>query len=84
MVEAQTEKIFANLDTILAAAGITQRNLVCVRIHLVDLDRLIEHMNRTYVECIGAALRPARSCIGVARLTRGALIEMDFTLRIVD
>lgn len=94
MVEAQTEKIFFNLDTILAASGLTQhdptqrnpiqRNLISVRIHLIDFDRLVERMNRAYLACIGTAPLPARSCTGVLRLTRGALVEMDFTVRITD
>jgi len=82
MIEAQTEKVFANLDAILAASGLNQRNLVAVRIHLIDLDRLLERMNRSYLQCIGSAPLPTRSCVGVTRLTRGALVEMDFTIRI--
>ena len=80
-VEAQTEKIFSNLDAILHAAGLTRRHLVSVRIHLVDFERLIERMNKAYVECIGAVELPARTCVGVAHLTRGALVEMDFVVR---
>jgi 2-iminobutanoate/2-iminopropanoate deaminase len=80
-VEAQTRKIFSNLDVILDAAGLERKNLAFVRIHLVDFERLIERVNKTYVECIGEGPRPARTAVGVSHITRGALIEMDFVVR---
>lgn len=80
-VEAQTRKIFANLDAILEAAGLARRNLAFVRIHLVDFERLIERVNKTYVECLGEGPKPARTAVGVSHITRGALIEMDFVVR---
>ena len=36
-VEAQTQKIFSNLEVILQAAGLERRNIVQVRIYLIDL-----------------------------------------------
>ena len=72
---------FFSKDAILHAAGLTRRHLVSVRIHLVDFERLIERLNKAYVECIGAGDLPARTCVGVAQLTRGALVEMDFVVR---
>jgi len=80
-VEAQTEKIFSNLDVILHAAGLERRHLVSVRIHLVEFERLFERMNKAYISCIGAASLPARTCVGVTHLTRGAQVEMDFVVR---
>ena len=80
-VEAQTRKIFANLDQILKAAGRTRGDIAFVRIHLVDFERLIERVNKTYLECIGEGPPPARTAVGVSNITRGALIEMDFVLR---
>jgi enamine deaminase RidA (YjgF/YER057c/UK114 family) len=49
-VEAQMQKIFANLDQILQAAGIEHRQLAFVRIYLVDFERLIERVNKAYLE----------------------------------
>lgn len=80
-VEAQTRRIFANLDLILNAAGLTREHVAFVRIHLVDFERLIERVNKTYLECIGAGPLPARTAVGVSQITRGALIEMDFVVR---
>ena len=80
-VEAQTRKIFANLDIILNAAGLDRSHVAFVRIHLVDFERLIERVNKTYVECLGEGPLPARTAVGVSQITRGALIEMDFVVR---
>lgn len=77
-VEAQTRKIFSNLDVILEAAGLLPRRLLGVRIYLVDFERLVKRMDIAYLECIGATSLPARTCIGVNNLNRGALVEMDF------
>ena len=81
-VEAQMRKIFANLDQILKAAGLERRHIAFVRIYLVEFERLIERVNKTYLECIGAGPLPARTAVGVSNITRGALIEMDFVVRI--
>jgi 2-iminobutanoate/2-iminopropanoate deaminase len=81
-VEAQIEKIFANLDQILQAAGIEHRQLAFVRIYLVDFERLIERVNKAYHKCLGEGPLPARTIVGVSNITRGALLEMDFVVRI--
>jgi enamine deaminase RidA (YjgF/YER057c/UK114 family) len=80
-VEAQVRKTFANLDAILKPAGLARKDLVFVRIHLVDFERLIEHVNKTYLECVGEGPLPGRTVVGVSQLTRGALVEMDFVVR---
>ncbi len=80
-VEAQVEKIFDNLDALLRAAGLERRNVVAVKLYLIDFKQLFERMNTAYLRCIGAAPLPARTCIGVAALTRGAQVEMDFVVR---
>jgi 2-iminobutanoate/2-iminopropanoate deaminase len=48
---------------------------------LVELKRFQERMNRVYESFFAGATQPARSCIGVAALTRGALVEMDFIVK---
>ena len=80
-VEAQVRKIFANLDAILTPAGLARKDLAFVRIHLVDFARLIERVNKTYLECVGQGPLPARTVVGVSNLTREALVEMDFVVR---
>ena len=79
-VEKQTQKIFANLDILLKAAGLGREKVVAVRVYLVEAPRLLERMNAAYVGYFAADRLPARSVIGVNYPTRGSQIEMDFVL----
>ena len=80
-VEDQTRKIFSNLESLLQKRGLGRGHVVSVRIHLIELKRFQERMNRVYESFFAGATQPARSCIGVAALTRGALVEMDFIVK---
>jgi enamine deaminase RidA (YjgF/YER057c/UK114 family) len=82
MVEAQTRKILANLETILAEVGLSKDSVVSVNISLVDFKRLYDRMNSAYIGFFRGDCMPARNCVGVACLTRGALVEMSFMLRV--
>ncbi len=84
MVEAQVAKIFNNLDAILQAAALTRAQIVAVKLYVIDFERLFERVNAAYIRCIGASPLPARTCVGVAQLTRGAQVEMDVVLRTGD
>jgi enamine deaminase RidA (YjgF/YER057c/UK114 family) len=79
-VERQTKKIFGNLEVLLRAAGLDKESVVSVRISLVELPRLYERMNAAYAGFFAAGRLPARSCVGVAHLPRGAQVAMDFVL----
>ncbi len=79
-VEAQTARIFSNLDTLLQAAGLARAQIVAVKMYVIDFERLFERVNAAYVKHIGVSPLPARTCVGVAHLTRGAQVEMDFVL----
>lgn len=81
-VEAQTRKVLANLEAMLAARGLRKEHVVAVRIALVDLPRLQERMEAASAGFFPADRLPARSVIGVSHLPRGALVAMDFTLRV--
>ncbi len=81
-VEAQTRKVLANLETILAAASLGKEHVVAVRIALVDLPRLYERMNAAYEGFFSPDRLPARTCDGVSHLPRGALVAMDFVVRV--
>ena len=76
-VEEQTRKALANLEALLAAAGLTKEHVVWVRVSLVDLPRFYERMNGAYAGFFAPGRLPARSCVGVAALGRGALVELD-------
>jgi 2-iminobutanoate/2-iminopropanoate deaminase len=80
-IEGQTRKVLANLDRLLQAAGLRKEHVFSVRVSLVDFPRLYERMNLAYVEYFPPDRLPARSCVGVTALSRGALVEMDFMVR---
>ena len=79
-VEDQTRKILANLESILQKRGLGREHVVSVRIHLIDFKRFHDRMNRVYAAFFQGD-GPAKSCVGVAALTRGALVEMDFIVK---
>jgi 2-iminobutanoate/2-iminopropanoate deaminase len=80
-IEGQTRQVLSNLDRLLQAAGLRKEHVFSVRVSLVDFPRLYERMNLAYVEYFPPDRLPARSCVGVTALTRGALVEMDFMVR---
>jgi enamine deaminase RidA (YjgF/YER057c/UK114 family) len=80
-IEGQTRQVLANLDRLLEVAGLRREDVFSVRVSLVDFPRLYERMNLAYVEYFPSDRLPARSCVGVTALTRGALVEMDFLVR---
>ncbi|MCR4392167.1 MAG: Rid family detoxifying hydrolase [Candidatus Acetothermia bacterium] len=74
-IEAQTKRCLENLNEILSAAGGSLQDLVKVTIYLADM-RDLEAVNRAYAEHFDLA-PPARACIGVASLPKGARIEIE-------
>jgi len=80
-IKAQAERTFLNLITIIEAAGYALKDAVFVRIYLADFDRDYDAFNLVYHEFFPEAdAAPSRTTLGVARLGRGALVEIDLTL----
>ena len=77
-VEAQTCRIIANLDAILAANGLSRAHVLGVTIHLTQFERFHARMRRALATCWeeDAAL----SVVGVTQLPRDALVQMDVTV----
>jgi enamine deaminase RidA (YjgF/YER057c/UK114 family) len=75
-IAAQTERTLGNMARTLAGLGLGFQNLVSVRVFLSRFGRDYAAMNEIYARLLGEA-RPARTCIGVRELVRGALIEID-------
>jgi 2-iminobutanoate/2-iminopropanoate deaminase len=80
-VDEQTRKVLSNLERILKKRSLGREHVVSVRIHLVEFKRFHERMERAYAGFFAGARQPARSCVGVSALTRGALVEMDFIVK---
>jgi len=79
-IEAQAEQVFNNLAAVAKAAGGTLNNAVKVNISLTDLGdfaRVNEVMKRFFQEPY-----PARACVQVAALPRGAAIEVELILEL--
>lgn len=80
-IEAQTEQVLRNLQRVLQGCGLGLEHVLQVRVYLLHFDRDYDAMNRVYAGWFPAGRRPARTCIGVNGLAKGALIEVDMVAR---
>lgn len=71
----QARAALENLRTVLEAAGCTLDDVVKTTIFLVDMADFGE-VNRIYGEYFGG-VEPARSCVQVAALPKGARVEIE-------
>ena len=77
-IAAQAEQVFTNLATIAEAAGGTLNNAVKVNISLTDLSDF-DTVNTVMASHFEAPY-PARACVQVAALPKGADIEVEAIL----
>jgi 2-iminobutanoate/2-iminopropanoate deaminase len=80
-IEAQTRRVIENLKLVLAGAGSSLEGVVFARVYLTHFERDYAPMNRVYESCFAPGRLPARTCIGVTGLARGALVEIDLLAR---
>ena len=80
-IEAQTRKVMDNLGRVLKGVGLGFANVVCVRIFLTDFERDYAAMNAIYATYFAPDRLPARTTIGVTRLARGGIVEIDVIAR---
>ena len=80
-IEAQTRQVLANLQQVLAGCDLGLEHVLTVRIFLTHFEDDYETMNRVYAEYFAPQRRPARTCVGVTALARGARIEIDLIAR---
>ncbi len=74
-IDAQIERVFANLRAVVEEAGGSLDEIVKVNVYLTDLGNFVkvnEAMARYFTQPY-----PARAAVGVAALPRGALVEVD-------
>jgi reactive intermediate/imine deaminase len=76
VVEAETRQVLANLRAVLAAAGCGPERVVRTTVFLADLADFAA-VNAIYAEMFGAGVPPARACVEVAALPKGARVEID-------
>jgi len=80
-IEGQTVRVMENLKIVLAGLNLGLEHVVCARIYLTDFNGDYERMNKVYAGYFPADRRPARTCIGVTGLARGAKVEIDLLAR---
>ena len=80
-IEAQTRAVMANLTKVLAGCGLGLANVVAARIFLTHFEADYERMNAVYAGYFAPGKFPARTCIGVTGLAKGARVEIDFVAR---
>jgi 2-iminobutanoate/2-iminopropanoate deaminase len=78
-IRAATRRALLNLQAVLAAAGCSWGDVVKVTVFLVDMGDF-PNVNEVYGEVLGEA-RPARACVEVSRLPKGASIEVEAVAR---
>ena len=74
-IEEQTRQVMENIRAILESHRLTMANVVSVTVYLKDLGQF-RGMDEVYEGYFRSAL-PARSVVEVARLPRGALVEIS-------
>jgi reactive intermediate/imine deaminase len=83
---AQTRRLFANVDAVLAAAGCTSADLVAVTLKFTDLS-FFREIDAIYVRWLpprSDAPLPTTTAFAVDGLPGGALVELDAVVAIPD
>ena len=80
-IEAQTHQVMRNLQRVLQGCGLDLAHVLSVRIYLTRFDDDYAPMNAVYASYFPAGRRPARTCVGVTALAKGARIEIDLVAR---
>ncbi len=74
-IQTQTRQVIENLKAILEKADSSLDKILKISIFLTDM-KDFDNVNQIYSEYFGNSL-PARACVEVSRLPRGAKIEME-------
>lgn len=74
-IEEQTRQALTNLKNVLLSTGSDFPWVLKTTVFMTDLKEF-DAFNRVYAEMFGTS-RPARSCVQVAQLPKGAKIEID-------
>jgi len=78
-IEASANRVFDNLQAVLAAAGLTFKDVVRTTVYLTRIEDF-PAVNAVYAQRFGDS-RPARSTVAVAALPKAAPIEIDLIAR---
>ena len=74
-IEAQTKRVCENVKALLKAAGLEPSSVVKTTVFITDMNDFPK-VNEIYASYFAEPF-PARSCVGVASLPKGALVEIE-------
>ena len=74
-IEIETEKVLQNLEAILIEDGLNLNHVIKTTVYLINLSDFSK-MNQVY-ESFFSSNKPARACVQVAALPKGAKVEID-------
>ncbi len=75
-VQLETRQVLTNLQAVLTAAGCSADRVVRTTVFLQDLADFTL-VNDIYAEVFSTCVSPARACVQVAGLPKGARVEID-------
>lgn len=78
-LEGQARQMFANVAAVLAESGLDFSNVLKTTVFMADLGKFAE-FNAIYAEYFPEN-PPARSCVEVSALPKGAAVEMELIAR---
>ena len=73
-IKSQTEQVMQNISAVLAASGATFADVVKTTCFLADINDFAA-FNEVYARYFSG--KPARSCVAVSALPKGALVEVE-------
>lgn len=76
-IKEQTHRVMANLHIVLKGLGLEWSNVVRAGAYLTNFEADYASFNEIYSSYFPADRLPARTCIGVTALARGARVEVD-------
>ena len=74
-IEQETELTLKNIEAILHAEGLSMEHVVKATVYLSDMNNFAR-MNSIYEKSFAKG-KPARACVQVAALPKGAKVEID-------
>ena len=75
-VEAQAKQALENVKAILAEVGLEMSSIIKTLVFIKDMNDFGK-VNAIYAQYINGDVLPARSCVEVAALPKGGLVEIE-------
>jgi len=76
-IAAQTRRVMDNLVLVLGELGMGLEHVTSARVFLTEFERDYGGLNEVYTSYFPPDRLPARTCVGVTGLAKGALVEID-------